>query len=159
MPAAARGLEKIALCTAGDIITFIACGRAHLFPSPRERRERATIAAHAHLLCKSVGGWFRDSLSFLYSSLPFFSVEMLHPKLCSVDESQPAQPKNKRLICEVTLLTWPPSKILSVAKKRGLSRSARTRILKSVVVGAEEREEMKGVKMCRDVLHPRRSRP
>lgn len=92
------GLEKIALCTAGDIITFIACGRAHLFPSPRERRERATIAAHAHLLCKSVGGWFRDSLSFLYSSLPFFSVEMLHPKLCSVDGSQPApaQPKNKR---------------------------------------------------------------
>lgn len=44
-------------------------------------------------------------------------------------------------------------------EKRGLSRSARTRILKSVVVGAEEREEMKGVKMCRDVLHPRRSRP
>lgn len=35
-------------------------------------RERETTAAHAHLLCKSVGGWFRDSLSFLYSSLPFF---------------------------------------------------------------------------------------
>lgn len=40
------GLEKIALCTAGDIITFIACGRAHLFPSPREREERERLLPH-----------------------------------------------------------------------------------------------------------------
>lgn len=34
------GLEKIALCTAGDIITFIACGTADLFPVPLTAMQR-----------------------------------------------------------------------------------------------------------------------
>lgn len=40
MPAGAQGLEKIALCTAGDIITFIACGTADLFPVPLTAMQR-----------------------------------------------------------------------------------------------------------------------
>lgn len=42
-------------------------------------------------------------------------------------------------------------------EERGLS--ARTRLLKSVVVGVEEREEMKGARMRKDALHARRSHP
>lgn len=143
MPAAARGgLAKIALCTAGEIITFIACGRADLFPSPGEReREKEgegerTIAAHAHLHCKSVGGWFRDSLSFLYSSLPFFFSLLDAPSKAvwrgrvsaGVDGTERVKKKEReRLICEVTLLAWPPSKILSVAMKSEASGRAHAR--------------------------------
>lgn len=94
---------------------------------------------------------------------------MLHLKPCGADESQPAstewkewkKKERERLICEVTLLAWPPSKILSVAMKSEASEQARARVrlLKTVAVGAEEREEMKGARMRGDVLHPRRSRP
>lgn len=41
------------------------------------------------------------------------------------------------LICEVTLLTWPPSNMWCVAKEKGLERCAR--LLESVVVGVEGR--------------------
>lgn len=66
-------LKKIALYTAGDIITFIACGTADLFPVPLTAMQRErTIAPHAHLLCTSGGGWFRDVLSFLLLITAFF---------------------------------------------------------------------------------------
>ena len=43
------GLEEIALCTAGDVLTFIACGTGDLFPVPltamqREKERERTIA-------------------------------------------------------------------------------------------------------------------
>lgn len=74
MPAGAQGLEKIALCTAGDIITFIGCGTADLFPVhlTAMQKER-TIAPHTHLLCTSGGGWFRDIRFFFLLLITAFS--------------------------------------------------------------------------------------
>lgn len=67
---------------------------------------------------------------------------MLNLKLCSVVEAQPALRAaggggKQGLICEVALLTWPPSNMWSVAKERGLERCAR--LFESAVVGVEGR--------------------
>lgn len=91
MPACARGLEEIALCTAGDIITFIACGTADLFPVPLTamQRERGLLL-HTPTFPARPGADGLETLSlFFYSSLLFqghWIYSALNPRLRRTDE-------------------------------------------------------------------------
>lgn len=128
MPAGAQGLEKIALCTAGDIITFIGCGTADLFPVhlTAMQRER-TIAPHTHLLCTSGGGWFRDiRFFFSFTHHCFFKGRdwrywVLKPRLHCVDCKEAPQlslSMTGNRWFEATLRTWTSSKILLICCKK-----------------------------------------
>lgn len=127
------GLEKIALCTAGDIITFIACGRADLFPLPGER-ERGLLP-HTPTFSASLwaDGLETVFLFFTHHSLFFFfffsggDATSEAVRCGRVSAGAEGMEKKKRLICEVTLFTWPPSKTLSVAKRIEARARARAR--------------------------------
>lgn len=70
------GLEEIALCTAGDVLTFIACGTGDLFPVPltamQREREREDYCSTTPTFSARLGA---DGLEtfflFFYSSLLF----------------------------------------------------------------------------------------
>lgn len=66
------GLEKIALGTAGDIITFIACGTADLFPVPLDCDAERGLLLHTPTFSARPGVDGLETFSlFFYSSLLF----------------------------------------------------------------------------------------
>lgn len=59
-------------------------------------------------------------------------------------------------MCEVTLLTWPPSNMWSVAKKGRLERRRVHEALKECGCGGRgEEEETEAARTCGDALRPR----
>lgn len=111
MRAGAWGLEMIALCTAGDIIMLIACGRADLFSVPMTVMQRGLLL-HTPTFSARLGADGLETFSFFFYLAMLFQGQRLAIR---VQKSKATVYWLQRIFititdtyrwCEVTLLRW-----------------------------------------------------